>query len=387
MPIIGSLLDQDYYIFTMAQVFLHKYSAVISRDAFKCRNNIDLTPYLDEIKEEIRHLCTLRLAKEELDYLSSIPYFRPDFIEFLRLLQLNPDYINVYVKDGELKIDIEGPTASVIWFEVPVLAIVSEVYTRNQKVVKGLGKERLMTKIDYLNRLGLDCDDFRFADFSTRRRFSHRWQDHMIYTFLGRLQRPMLVGTSNLFFAKKYGIKPIGTMAHKYIMAHQRLGGALKDSQKSALQAWADEYRGELGIALSDTVGMDAFLNDFDLYFAKLFDGARHDSGDPFVWCNKLIHHYRSDLKINPITKTAVFSDSLDFKLAVRLFLEFKNLIQTSFGIGGHLSNDMGIKYPNIVIKMVECNGGPVAKISDSKGKGMCEDEEYLASLKKIYRI
>lgn len=383
--IINSLLDTDYYIYTMAQVFLHKYPAVIGRDAFKCRNNIDLTPYIDEIKEEVEHLCTLRLQEDELECLSLIPYFKEDYLEFLRLLQLNPKYIKVYVEEDKLKIKIEGPIASVIWFEVPVLAIVSEIYMNHQNVDEQEANRRLDVKIDHLNALRLK--EFKFADFGTRRRRSHRWQDVVLHELIHKLEHPMLVGTSNVFFAKKHGLKPIGTMAHKYVMAHQRLNGALKDSQKNALQAWADEYRGELGIALSDTVGMNAFLKDFDLYFAKLFDGARHDSGDPFEWCDRLVHHYRSKLGIDPTTKTAVFSDGLDFNLMTRLFVEFRDTIKVSFGVGGHLMNDVGVERPNIVIKMVECNGGPVAKISDSKGKGMCEDPEFIELIKRTYDI
>ncbi|NQV00446.1 MAG: nicotinate phosphoribosyltransferase, partial [Parcubacteria group bacterium] len=173
--------------------------------------------------------------------------------------------------------------------------------------------------------------------------------------------------------------------AHEFLQAAQALV-RVQDSQKFAFQQWAEEYRGKLGIALSDVVGMDAFLKDFDLYFCKLYDGARHDSGDPIVWCEKLIRHYENN-GIDPKTKTAVFSDGLTFPKALALAKEFEGRIKTSFGIGTNLTNDMGITPLQIVIKMVECNGQPVAKISDSQGKEMCKDKAYLTHLKGVFNI
>jgi len=389
--IIKSLLDTDLYKFTMAQVVLHKYPATMVRYAFKCRNNIDLKEHIEEIRAEIYQLCTLRFTHEELDYLASIPFLKPDFIEYLRLLQLNPEYINVHEDNGELCIHIAGPWISTIWFEVPALAIVSEVWGKYNNLVS-TGMNKLTEKIEYLagnilpKKFPSINEEFRFADFGTRRRYSYHWQrEYVVPALVARFPKNF-VGTSNVLIAKELGLKPIGTMAHEFIMAHQQLGFRLADSQAASFQAWADEYRGALGIALSDTVGMNAFLKDFDLYFAKLFDGARHDSGDPFEWGYKWSNHLRK-LGIDPSTKTGVFSDSLTFEKALALHGEFKNIFRPSFGIGTYLTNDMGMTPPNIVIKMVECNGDPVAKISDSEGKQMCEDEEYLNSLKRVYDI
>ena len=386
--VIKNLTDTDFYKFTMAQVVLHQYPATIVKYEFKCRNGIDLAPYVDEINKEIDNLCSLKFSKNELGYLLSIPFLKPDFIEYLRLLQLNRRYIKAYVEDGELKITIEGPWISTIWFEVPVLAIVSEVYSKHQAANFKAAENRLKKKVDYLNRQNrfFLLKYFKFADFGTRRRFSYLWQLHTITYFLSKLKKPMLVGTSNVNIAMKLGVTPIGTMAHEFIQAHQQLGVRLEDSQQAALQTWANEYRGHLGIALTDTVGMDAFLRDFDLYFAKLFDGCRHDSGDPYTWCYKLINHYNK-LDVDPRTKTAIFSDGLNLWKAASIYKRFKDSIRVSFGIGTNLTNDMGIKAPSIVIKMVECNGRPVAKISDSAGKGMCKDEAYLSNLKKVYNI
>jgi len=224
-----------------------------------------------------------------------------------------------------------------------------------------------------------------FVDFGTRRRFSKVYQ----YLILEALIHPPfevnLKGTSNVEFAKIFQLTPIGTMAHEWLQAHQALTRVI-DSQKVALEVWAKEYRGDLGIALSDVVGFDAFLRDFDPYFAKLFDGCRHDSGDPYEWCNKLIKHYEN-MGIDPRTKTAVFSDGLSFEKAVDIFSEFCHKINVSFGIGTFLTNIHTFETLQIVIKMIECNGHPVAKISDSKGKGMCEDRSYLNYLKKTFEI
>lgn len=392
--IIKSLLDTDLYKFTMAQVVLHRYPAAHVRYSFKCRNNIDLSSFAEEIRAEVYNLCTLQFTQEELEYLSTIPFIKPDFIEYLRLLKLNPDYVNVYSGDdglfGEKKlcIDIEGPWISTIWFEVPILAIVSETWAKYHDVVEG-GMNKLRKKVEFLSDSisnDISLDSFRFADFGTRRRYSFHWQrEHVVPTLAARFKNKF-VGTSNVLIAKELGLKPIGTMAHEFIMAHQQLGFRLKESQSVSLQAWADEYRGALGIALSDTVGMDAFLRDFDLYFAKLFDGARHDSGDPFTWGYKWAKHLK-DLGVDPRTKSGVFSNSLTFELALKIHREFYGIFSPSFGIGTYLTHDMGMEPPNIVIKMVECNGSPVAKISDSPGKQMCEDDKYLNSLRRVYSI
>ncbi len=199
---------------------------------------------------------------------------------------------------------------------------------------------------------------------------------------------PNFIGTSNVYFAKKYNLKPIGTMAHEWIMAGQgQEDVSLRNSQKAMLQAWCNEYRGDLGIALSDTLGVDAFLEDFDLYFAKLYDGIRHDSGDPDVWARKVICHY-SKLGVEPKTKTLVFSDGLTFETAAKIYNKFKFAAKVSFGIGTNLTNDFEDITPlQIVMKIVKCNGLPVAKISDSPDKGMCNDKEYLTYLKKVFNI
>jgi len=193
-------------------------------------------------------------------------------------------------------------------------------------------------------------------------------------------------GTSNVDLARRLGLVAIGTMAHEYLQSYQALDVRLRDFQKAALEDWVQEYRGDLGTALTDVVGMEAFLADFDLYFAKLFDGLRHDSGDPIVWGEKALAHY-AKLRIDAHTKRLVFSDGLDLPAALRIHRHFADRTQLGFGIGTNLSNDLGPAPLNIVMKLVRCNGQPVAKLSDSPGKTLCADETFLAYLRQVFQI
>jgi nicotinate phosphoribosyltransferase len=392
--VIKSLCDTDFYKLTMMQVVLHRHADAWVRYAFRWRNwdemqlKYSLTDFKITIDEQIDNLCCLRFHADELNYLTSIPFFKDDFIEYLRLFQLNRKYIKTYVENDQLKIDIEGPWLNTILFEIPVLAIVSESYTEANGEPHEFwmqeGRKRLQEKVIYLQNVIQPGQSFIFADFGTRRRACYHWQEEVLKYLIAHCG-DKLVGTSNIHFAMMLGTKPIGTMAHEFVQAHQQLGPRLIDSQKVALQSWADEYRGELGIALSDTMGFDKFLKDFDRFFSLLFDGCRQDSGNPVRWAEKLIAHYKK-MRIDARSKTAIFSDGLTFRTAVDLFNRFHRQISTSFGIGTHLTNDCGFIAPQIVIKMVECNRKPVAKVSDSEDKGMCEDPEFLKYLKKVIR-
>jgi len=392
---IKSLCDTDLYKLTMMQVVFEKYTSVNVRYDFKCRNenimkNLDSKTFsfLLEVSEKIKNLCELKFTKEELDYLKSIRFFKPNFIEYLRTFQLNEEYVRISKnEDDDIAIIIEGPWISTILFEVPVLAIVSETYHKHHDTTACAfitGKERLEEKFEFIEKNFYRDSYPKIVDLGTRRRFSYDWHKELIKTSIGKYDK-ILTGTSNIHFAMKYDLTPVGTMAHEYVCAHQQLG-RVEDSQIAAFQAWADVYRGDLGIALSDTVGFGAFLTDFDLYFAKLFDGARHDSGDPYKWCERLIEHYE-DLGIDPKTKVAVFSDGLTFELINNIHNKFNTKIKTSFGIGTNLTNDVGAKPLQIVMKMTECNGRPVAKISDSPGKGMCRDERFEKYIKRIFKV
>ena len=387
--IIQSLLDTDLYKFTMMQVVLHHFPGAQVEYRFKCRSEgADLKPYVDEIRDEVRALCGVRFRKEELDYLRSWRFMKSDFVDLLGLFQLDERFISIEPIAGpgrEIDISIRGPWLHTILFEVPVLSIVSEVYFRNTQPGAPLeeGRRRLAAKIGLIN--GVADPEFRIADYGTRRRFSRSWQEEVVQTLQEGIGAKF-VGTSNVDLARRHGLTPLGTMAHEYLQACQAVGPRLRDSQVFAFNMWAREYRGDLGIALSDVCGMDAFLRDFDLFFCKLFDGVRHDSGDPFEWGEKLIAHYQK-MRIDPRSKTMVFSDSLNVPLAIRLFEFFRGRMHTAFGIGTNLTNDVGFDPLQIVIKMTRCNGQPVAKISDEPSKTMGYDPSYVAYLREVFQV
>lgn len=384
---INSLLDTDLYKLTMMQAVLHNGPAANVEYRFVNRNKkIDLRPYRLQIEEEIDRLCSLRFKRSELSYLEKLGFFKAEFLEFLRIFQLNRDFITITEGDDDLDIVIRGPWLHTILFEVPVLAIVSEVYSHANYPDPNYqqGRERLEAKISEIITADL-ADTYKLSDFGTRRRFSAAWQKEVVQQLHTSLPNHF-VGTSNVALAKEFGIKPIGTMAHEYFQAHQALGQRLADSQKAALQSWANEYRGNLGIALSDIYGIDAFLRDFDLYFCKLFDGVRHDSGDPFVWGEKVIQHYEA-MNIDPRTKTLVFSDSLTIAKSIQLYQHFFHRVKLGFGVGTKLTNDLGYEPLSIVIKMTRCNDQPVAKISDEPSKVVCDDPDYLAYLRHVFQL
>jgi nicotinate phosphoribosyltransferase len=389
--IIQNLLDTDFYKITMMQAVLHNYPNAEVEWEFRCRNGEDLSPYLAEIRYQIELLSEVTVTHDQLAYLEKIPFLKPDFIRFLSLFRFNLRYVQVGLDAaGQLAIRVRGPWLHVILYEIPLLAIISEVrnrYRYRDVTLEQVG-ERLYQKMDWL-KAEASADElagFQLADFGTRRRFSYRVQEEVVYLlkhdFPGRF-----VGTSNVHLAREFELKPLGTMAHEWFMAHQQLGPRLVDSQAAALEAWVREYRGLLGIALTDCITMDAFLDDFDLYFAKLFDGLRHDSGDPLVWAEKAIAHYER-LGIDPKGKTLIFSDGLDFAKALGLYRALHTRINVSFGIGTRLTCDIpGVEPMNIVIKMTDCNGAPVAKISDSPGKTQCRDGNFVAYMKHVFKV
>ncbi|EQM69451.1 nicotinate phosphoribosyltransferase [Pseudomonas sp. No.21] len=388
--IVQNLLDTDFYKLTMMQAVLHNYPNAEVEWEFRCRNAEDLKPYLAEIRYQIERLSEISITADQLAFLERIPFIKPDFTRFLSLFRFNMRYVQAGIEDDQLCIRLRGPWLHVILFEIPLLAIVSEVRNRYRyrEVILEQASERLYQKLDWLKgeASASELAGFQIADFGTRRRFSYRVQEEMVH-ILKRDFPGRFVGTSNVHLAREFDIKPIGTMAHEWLMSHQQLGPRLIDSQIAALDCWVREYRGLLGIALTDCITTDAFLKDFDLYFAKLFDGLRHDSGDPLEWAEKCIRHYER-LGIDPQTKTLVFSDGLDLPKALELYRALHGRIHVSFGIGTNLTCDIpGVVPMNIVIKMTACNGQPVAKISDTPGKTQCRDENFVAYLKHVFRV
>jgi len=386
---ISSLLDTDLYKFTMMQVVLHHFPAAQVQYRFWCRTpGVDFAPLIDEINQEIDALCELRFTEQELDYMRSLRFIKSDFVDFLGLFHLPRKAISVGPGEnpGELSIVVQGPWLHTILFEIPVLAIVNEVYFRRKYPEPDFeaGRKRLQEKIR-LVRQATDLASFRVAEYGTRRRFSRQWHDEVLQTLKRELPE-MLAGTSNVHMAMRHGLLPMGTMGHEYLQACQALGPRVRDSQVFALETWAKEYRGDLGIALSDVYGLDVFLKDFDMYFCKLFDGARHDSGDPIEWGERMIAHYIKN-RVDPKTKTLVFSDALDIPRALDIARHFDGRVKVSFGIGTNLTNDLGYEPLQIVLKMTRCNGQPVAKISDEPAKTMCDDPAYLDYLRHVFEL
>ena len=394
--IIHSLLDTDLYKFTMLQVVLHKFPQTHSVYHFRCRNLEDtvypLTDILHDLNEQLDYLCQLKFKEDELLYLRSLRFIKSDFVDYLELFQLKRRFIKASIdSEGRLDIWVEGPMVQAMMFEIFVLAIVNELYFRRIRTDEVLaeGERRLQAKMVLLNQYQQEQHPndppFLVSDFGTRRRYSYDWQKHVIEAF--HQAAPYIFrGTSNVLIAKELGLTPIGTMAHEFLQAFQALDVRLRDFQKAALETWVQEYRGDLGIALTDVVGMDAFLRDFDLYFAKLFDGLRHDSGDPYEWGDKAYAHYKK-LKVDSKSKMLTFSDGLNLEKAWNLHQYFKDRFQVSFGICTNLTNDMGQTPLNIVLKLVECNGQSVAKISDSPGKTMTDNDTFLAYLRQVFQI
>lgn len=387
-PIIKSLLDTDLYKITMMQVVFHQFPSANVKYSFKCRTkDVNLALIKEDLEKEIKSLCELKFTNEELNYLRGLRYIKNDFVDFLEIFSLREKHINVTSFDnGEIEISIEGPWLYTILFEVPVLALINELFYKYEQGEHRLtiGRENLKNKIQLVKEYS-KTKPFLFSDFGTRRRFSAKWQEEVVSTLKDGLPN-VFGGTSNVYLAMKYDLTPVGTMAHEYLQAFQALGGRLIDSQKNALEAWAKEYRGDLGIALTDVIGMKPFLKDFDLYFCKLFDGVRHDSGSPIDWANQMLEHYSKN-RIDPKTKRLIFSDGLTFEKAIEINDLFINVTNPAYGIGTNLTHDLGLTPLNVVIKMVECNGQPVAKLSDSPGKTMCKDESYINYLKHVFEV
>lgn len=393
-PIINSLLETDLYKFSMGQTIYHQFNKDITRWEFKCRNKgVYFTPEMvQEIKEQIAHFCTLRFTEDELLWLrGNIRWLSGDYISHLRRWYPRPEQIQVYggVSTMELcgmRITASGEWLDTSMYEIPILAIVNEVYFAFKYGVGALNedfKKRAMEKLGALN-----CGRYRigkFSEFGLRRRYSSEMHDWIVGKMAyGFSSENSFVGTSNVYLAKKYGIKAVGTQAHEYIQvvgqAHHEHNPAY--SNHYMMKYWVREYKTDNGIALTDTITTDCFLRDFDKTYATLFSGVRHDSGDPIKWGWKMIDHYKS-LGIDRMTKTLIFSDSLDFEKATKIRDVFNGVIRVAFGIGTYLSNDTGEEPLNIVMKVVEANGSPVAKLSDVAGKTMSVDPLYIDYLNR----
>ncbi len=387
-PILHSLLDTDAYKLHMQQAVFHHYYDVNVAAEFRCRGDDLLGMYAEAIREQVSAMQHLALSAEEHEWLSGLPFFEADYLNWLRDFRYDPSQVDIRNNNGKLDIRLTGPWREVIMWEVPLLAVISEVVHRGRTpaVTVDMALTHLESKLADFARLaeGLDMSRFRLMDFGTRRRFSREVQQAIVERLK---QEPWFVGTSNYDLARRLNLTPMGTQAHEWFQAHQQISPDLANSQRAALQAWLEEYPDQLGIALTDCITMDAFLRDFGPEFATRYQGLRHDSGDPVQWGEKAIAHYRK-LNIDPLTKTLIFSDNLDLPKALDLYRHFANQVNLGFGIGTRLTCDIpGVRPLNIVIKLVECNGKPVAKLSDSPGKTICDDKAFVRALRKAFDL
>ena len=388
--VITSLLETDAYKFSMGQAIYHQFSDYKTTWSFKCRNeDVHFTAeMIEEIKNQIKLYCDLRFKEDELEYLNNITWIKGSYVDFLRLWKPRfEDFSFGTDAPCGLTIETKGTWLNTSMYEIPTLAIVNEVYFRmayDYTELMNSFRERLEAKIagiiDGTYELGA------FSEFGLRRRLSGEAQELAVDS-LAKAKLPagnIFVGTSNVYLAKKLGLKPIGTMAHEWIMCvgqgNHKHNPAF--SNWYALDAWVKEYGVLNGTALTDAITTDCFLKDFQLTYATLFSGVRHDSGDPYEWGDKMIEHYNS-LGIDPKTKTLLFSDSLDFERATAINRYFKDKAKTAFGIGTFIANDTKVEPLNIVMKTTACNGMDVAKLSDIEGKGMCKNPDYIHYLKR----
>lgn len=405
-PVITSLADNDMYQFTMQQALLHHFPGSEGVMRFDARMPFSMRScmlqILPQFKEEVKHLCSLRFTKDELDYMRSIRFFQRDYIEFLRLFQFNEDFIEWPEDDRYgFTFEIRGPLSHILPFETPLLAIVSELWCRlvderTRQEWQSCSTKGLRSMIDTMrkarSRNRAKKFPYQVAEFGTRRRYSKAWHEKVVEEVVDSKLwaddgQGVLVGTSNMDLARRRNIRPFGTMSHAWLMAGQGCGVQIQKSQIHMLEVWAREYRGDLGIALTDTIGMDAFCRDFDLYLAKLYDGLRHDSGEERWWYEKFIELYKG-LRIDPRTKLAVFSNSITPDASELIYDYIDDRSPSMFAMGGALTNSCGLPkelHPRIVVKLVEFEGKPVAKISDDPGKGMCRDQNYLDYLRKVF--
>lgn len=387
-PVLHTLLDTDAYKLHMQQAVFHHYYDVDVAAEFRCRGDDLLGIYADSIREQVDAMQHLTLQDDEYQWLSGLPFFKADYLNWLRDFRYKPEQVTVTNDNGKLDIRLEGPWREVIMWEVPLLAVISELAHRYRSPETGVTQAlaALEKKLAGFATLtdGLDMSRFRLMDFGTRRRFSRDVQQAIVQ----RLQQESwFVGTSNYDLARRLNLTPMGTQAHEWFQAHQQISPDLANSQRAALAAWLDEYPNQLGIALTDCITMDAFLRDFGPEFAERYQGLRHDSGDPVEWGEKAIAHYEK-LGIDPMSKVLVFSDNLDLAKAVELYRHFSTRVNLSFGIGTRLTCDIPqVKPLNIVIKLVECNGKPVAKLSDSPGKTICHDKAFVRALRKAFDL
>ncbi len=381
MPLvtIKSILDNDFYKITMQNAVVQLFPSQIVKYEFINRGQHKFPDgFAEELRKSVNAMSEIRLTKEEKSFMmKTCPYLNLPYLDFLEGFRFDPSEVKIEQTENDLKVSVEGLWYRTILWEVPILALISELYYQTEHLERdsdNLVIDKTLHKAKQLHDLGVT-----FAEFGTRRRHSYKVQN-LVVEALSKKENTTFIGTSNIHFAMKYAIKPIGTHAHEWFMFHAAEYG-FKMANKIALEHWVDVYRGDLGVALSDTYTTDVFFQQFDKKFSKLFDGVRHDSGDPLEFADKTINHYQQN-GINPLYKYIIFSDGLNLEKVEEITKYCSGRIGISFGIGTNLTNDVGVRPMNIVMKLVGVENTnnewiPTVKLSD-------EHEKYTGDPKMI---
>lgn len=375
---IKSIIDTDAYKFYVSHAYMKLFPHAEGTFTFNDRDNTEYDEkFIEMLRLELSNLGTLKMTKDEFDFVNKEIRFIPQcYWEWLRGFQFVPGKIRVVLDDNKhLQIEVTDSLYKVTLYETPILAIVSEI--RNKWLGNIANSEevlrKLLEKIHYSN-----VNMLKFSEFGMRRRFSYHIQDIVCDNL--KEFADYCTGTSNVHMAMKHDMKVIGTHPHEWFMFHGAEFG-YKRANYLALENWVNVYDGDLGIALSDTYTTDVFLKNFSRKHAKLFDGVRHDSGDPYKFVNKVINRYK-ELGIDPTTKTIIFSNALDFDLYGDIAAYCNGRIRCAAGIGTNLTNDCGFKPSNIVMKLSKCRMNSnqpwynCIKLSDDEGKHMGSDKE-----------
>lgn len=380
---IYSILDTDLYKFTTSYAYIKLFPYAMGTFSFTDRDNTIYTEdFLERLKDAIVHLSKVVLRPQELEYMSGHCRFLPRvYWEWLSSFRFQPEKIKIQLdKDSHLHLEITDYLYKATLYEVPLLAIVSEI--RNESLKRIADMEFVIQKLNQKVNLS-NKHHLSFSEFGTRRRFSFEVQDKVI-DYL-KEHAHYCTGTSNCYFAMKYDMKTMGTHPHEWFMFHGAQFG-YKHANYMALENWVNVYDGDLGTALADTYTTDAFLNNLSRKQAKLFDGVRCDSGDEFDFTNRLIERYQ-EFGIDPTTKTIIFSNALDFNKALEIQKHCSGRIRCAFGIGTNLTNDTGYKPLNIVMKLTQCKMNThqkwheCIKLSDDEGKHLGSITEVQACL------
>lgn len=388
---IASVLDTDLYKLSMGNAVCRLYPRALVRYTFINRGKTVFPKgFAAALREQVDGMATATMTKKQKEKLAEkCPFLDPVYLDFLEGYRFDPsEVIITELLNGFISVEVEGPWYRTIMWEVPLLALISELYyvmKEEQPIDRAFRKQKNVTKADFFLERGILC-----AEFGTRRRYSLDNQREVLEDFIKRehtANKTFLLGTSNVLLAIEYDIKAIGTQAHEWYMFHAGKYG-YRMANTMGMERWVNVYNGDLGIALPDTFTNADFRRAFDMKFTKLFDGVRWDSGDAVKFTLDFAKHYQQ-MGVNPCIKSSVYSNALNLEKTDAIWRFCKEMREAKrpvmmdrYAIGTFFTNDVGPDALNIVIKMSECKPWgddrwiPVVKISDDVGKHTGPKEE-----------